>query len=213
LRKDELIRRLKFHCVHRHTGLDYPECYDQAHGKSEKVGFLDIETSNLNADFGIVLSWCIKEEGGRVIKRIITSDEIRQHIYDKNLLKDFCQQARQFSRLITYYGTRFDIPFLRTRCLFWNLPFPVYKELNHSDAYIIMKHRFNLHSKRLGVVAPFFKIPAKEHPLNPEIWFRCMSGDKRALAFVLTHNTEDVVSLEGLWEKISKFARIQNTSI
>ena len=213
LTKDEILKRYNFICVHHHRGTEHPKCYEQAKGLEDNIGFLDIETSNLSSDFGVVLSYCIGSEG-KYKKRVLSQKEIRKGIYDRRLLEECCRDIKDFSRVVTYYGSKFDIPFLRSRCLYWSLDFPVFKEVLHTDAYLVVKYKFGtLHSRRLGVVAPFFGIEAKTHPLSPQIWFKCMSGDEKALQFVLTHNIEDVISLEKLWKKISKYTKLNKTSI
>ena len=211
--KDELVDRLNFRCSHRHNGVDHWDCYDQQNGGPERVGFLDIESTNLKASFGIVLTYCIKADGGEIIENSVRPTELRRKVYDKRLMSDFCSHVRKFDRLITWYGNKFDIPFLRTRCLLYGLPFPLYKECLHTDAYLVARHKLKLHSNRLGAVSEFFGIPAKEHPLNPEMWLGCLSGDKKAIDFVLTHNREDVVSLEAVWGRIQAHSRLAKTSI
>lgn len=207
-------QKANFTCIHRHNGLTHPQCYRDNKELTQKIGFLDIEASNLSSDFGCILSYCIVDEKGKSYKRVLTPDEIKNGIYDKNLIKQLCQDIRNFTRIITYYGSKFDIPFIRSRSLLYNLPFPAYGELNHTDAYLVVKYKLGtLHSRRLGVVAPFFNIEAKGHPLNPTIWLKCLSGNKQALSWVLTHNLEDCESLRKLWKKISKFTRYANTSV
>lgn len=213
LKKEEILKRHFWRCVHGHTGLAHPKCYEQAHGVKEKIGFWDIEATNLSSDFGIILSYAIKYEGG-YISRLITPQEIKKEIYDKNLIRQLCDDLRKFDRIVTYYGTKFDFCFGRSRAVYWGLDFPTYKEIKHTDAYYIVKNKLGtIHSRRLGVVAPFFGIPAKASPLNPEVWFRCMSGNQKALNYVMKHNLEDVDSLSALWDKINRFTRIGDTSI
>jgi len=213
LNKAERRKRLEYRCEHRHNGISHNKCYDRAYDVEEKIGFFDIETSNLSGDFGVILSYCILGNDNKLIKRIITPEEIKKGIFDKELTKQLCVDLRKFDRVIGYYSSRFDGPFCRTRCVFWGHDFPLFKEIRHTDAYMLIKHKFNLHSKRLGVVAPFFGIKAKGHPLNPEVWFRCMSGDKKALEFVGKHNEEDVNSLKQLWERIENFTKLQDSSL
>jgi uncharacterized protein YprB with RNaseH-like and TPR domain len=214
LTKDEYLKRSRFRCKCGHNGLEHPNCYLRANLKDvERVGFFDIEASSLT-EFGIVLSYCIKEEGGRIYKRVLTPREIREGIYDKELLTQFCKDCRSFTRLIGYYSTKYDTCYLRMRCEYYKLPFPVFKEILHTDAYQVVKHKFGtFHSRRLGVACDFFGIKAKQHPLSPTIWVKCLSGDKRALDYVLSHNIEDVVSLEKLWHRIAKYTKLTKTSI
>jgi uncharacterized protein YprB with RNaseH-like and TPR domain len=213
LSKDEILKRHFFKCIHGHTGIEHPSCFEEKNGIKEKIGFLDIETSNLKANWGFVFSYCIKDAGGEITKRVLSPEEIKSGIYDKKLLTEFCKEARKYDRLIGYFSARFDIPFLRTRCVFYGLDFPVFKEIHHTDLYDILKRKFSLHSKRLQVVAEYFKIPAKGHKMNPTVWFAAMAGDKKALAWILTHNEEDVITTELLWNKVNDYARITKTSI
>ena len=213
LKKEEIVKRHNFHCTHGHTGLEHSSCYENTTGNKERIGYLDIEASNLNADFGFVLSYCIKVDGGEIIKRLITPEEIWSGDFDKRLMIQLCEDIRQFDRVLTYYGARFDMPFLRTRCIFHKLDFPQYQEVKHTDVYDITKRKLNLHSKRLEVICDFFNIAAKEHKMKPAIWNRCGAGHQKSLDYVLTHNIEDVVSLEELYHRIKDYARKTDTSI
>lgn len=179
----------------------------------EKIGYFDIESSNLSSDFGTVLCYAIKHDKG-VISNRLTTKEIKEGIYDKRLLSDLCKDLRKFDRIITWYGYKFDIPFVRSRAILHKLNFPLYKEVCHTDAYQKAKILIRtLHSKRLGVVAGFYGIKAKEHPLNPTVWLRCLSGDIDALEFVQTHCNEDVASLEKVWKRLMPYQKLTKTSI
>jgi len=219
LRKDEIIKRAKWKCPLKghsgHSGLEHPNCYELLNklDLEEKIGFLDIEASNLNADFGIVFSYCIKKQGGKILGRSVTEKEMRSGVYDKELLKECNDDLRKFDRIIGYYSTKFDIPYLRTRSIFYKLDFPIYKEIKHTDVYYIARSKLNLHRRRLQTCCEFFGIPCKGHPLRAEIWFKAMSGDKKALSFIFSHNKEDVVSLEKLYQRIVDYAYPHNKSI
>jgi len=93
------------------------------------------------------------------------------------------------------------------------LDFPIIKEIFHTDVYDIIKHKFNMSRRSLGKCCAFFNIPAKQHPLEPDVWQDALIGEKKALNYVYEHNIEDVVCLETLYNKISKYATINNTSI
>jgi uncharacterized protein YprB with RNaseH-like and TPR domain len=211
--KIELNDRLNFKCIHRHNGISHRLCYEQNKGLVEKIGYFDIESSNLSSDFGTVLCYAIKHKDG-LISNSLTPQEIKDGIYDKRLLTDLCKDLRKFHRIITWYGYKFDIPFVRSRAMLHKLGFPLYKEVYHTDAYQRAKVLIRtLHSKRLGVVASFYGIKAKEHPLNPTIWLRCLSGDQEALNFVQMHCNEDTASLEAVWKRLAPYQRLTKSSI
>jgi uncharacterized protein YprB with RNaseH-like and TPR domain len=203
-------------CKHGHTKSEHPNCFI----RDERIGFLDIEASNLNATFGICYLYCIKKLDGEIIRRSVTIEDLHKGIFDKSLLRQFIKDCELFDRLICHYGAGnrlFDINFLRTRAVKWKLPFPEYKFMHIADTFPILKNKFKLHSNRLEVACDFFGIPAKKHKLNPDVWLKMITGNpkmmKQALAYIMTHCAEDVVSLEMLWKRIYRYVKINNTSI
>ena len=221
LLKSELVWLGNHYCKHHHTYLEHYACFIAEHPKDspiaipEVIGFLDIEASNLHATFGYIFSYCIKQLDDKLIARIITPADIRTGRFDKNLIKNFIEDSKEFDRMIVYWGKdrRYDVPFLRTRAVFWEHDFPTYRELFVTDVYDIVKAKLRLHRNKLQTACDFFDIPSKGHRLKPEIWQTAMAGDKKALDYILEHNKEDVYSLESLWKKLERFVRKSKTSI
>lgn len=219
LKKDELLKRLKFRCKHHHNGLSHYQCFDRYYGLRQRIGFLDIEASNLNATFGIVYTYCIKELDGKLYKRAVTSHELYNAKFDKLLLMQLIRDLENFDKVVVHYGgdRKFDFPMVRSRSVYWRLPFPEYKFISIADTHTILKNKFRLHSNRLETACDFYNIPAKGHKLKPDIWLLMITGNrkhmKKALRYIMRHNVEDVLSLEALWKKIHKFVREGNTSI
>ena len=133
--------------------------------------------------------------------------------FDKQVCEQFCKDARQFDRLIGWYSERFDGPYARTRCMYHKIDFPLYKEIKHTDAWKVARKKMKLHSNRLGVVAPFLGIRAKDHPLNPNVWLKCLSGNQEALDFVMVHNEEDVESLKRVWHRMEDYVKVDGASL
>lgn len=212
LSKAELVARARFRCKHRHSGLDHTTCYERDH-PSERVGFFDIESTNLNASFGYCLSFCIKKQGGEILKRCVKPQEIRAKNYDKRLCEQFVADCYNFDRLIGWYSSRFDVPFMRTRCLYWGIDFPPFGSMFHTDAWFSCRSKLRLHSNRLEAACTFFDIPSKCHRLTPQVWQAAAAGDKKSLDFILTHNVEDVESTEAIWNKLSSYTRLNKTSV
>jgi len=213
MRKDEILKRANFLCEHGHNGLSHPQCYQLATNGPEKVGILDIECSGLKADFGLVLSYHFRDLNNKCCGRSLTTDEIRGKSKDMDLIQDCINDMKQYDRLVTYYGTRFDIPFIRTKATHYKLEFPSFGELTHTDLYFIVKHKFKLHRNSLQAACDYFYIPSNGSRLNSEIWTDALVGDKKALDYVFKHNMEDTDSTLKLFNKISNYTRIKNTSI
>jgi uncharacterized protein YprB with RNaseH-like and TPR domain len=205
-------------CRHRHTYLEHYRCFLEEKPVSpmkERIGFLDIETSNLKASFGYIISYCIKEMGGEMYERLITPKEIKTGVFDRELLKQFFTDVSRFDRVCVYWGKdrRHDVPFLRTRALKAGTDFPLYRDICVIDLYDWGKNKLSLHSYKLGVVCQELGIPAKEHPLDGTTWVRAMAGDKDALNYILTHNREDVVCMEPLYTRLEPFMRKTKVTI
>lgn len=200
--------------------IHHPGCFvaELGHGsmvEHERIGFLDIETTNLSADFGYILSYYILGLDGTIYKRLLTKEEINTFVFDKDLMVQFLKDIQNFDRLIVYYGRdyRFDVPYLRTRALKWGLEFPEYRDYFITDVYDIVKKKFRLHRNRLENICDLLGISSKGHRLNPEVWFRSQAGDEEALAYVAKHNEEDVFSLRDAWLRTKGFTSMQRTSI
>lgn len=223
LLKREMLWLMTHRCRHSHFFSEHISCYfdekpwlkDRNAPGVERVGFLDIESTGLKANWDLVLCYCIKSLDGEMTERSVSPKEIRSFDFDKNVVNQFCKDIRNFDRVVVHFGRdrRHDLPFLRTRALKWGLDFPTYKELNVTDTYDMAKSKLSLHSYRLEAICNFFEIPAKEHKLDVNIWQRARIGDKKSLDWILKHCREDVISLERVWKMLVPFFRGSNTSI
>lgn len=182
---------------------------------NERIGFFDIEASNLKATFGYMFCYCIKELDGKIIANSVTQKEILNYDFDKRLMKELCADLRKFDRIVVQYGSdyKFDLPFVRTRAVHYGLDFPLYKEINVTDTHSILKAKFKLHSNRLETACQFFDIEAKGHKLEPVIWNKALAGDPKSLDYILTHCKEDVVSLEEVYKRICDYVAEGKRSI
>lgn len=209
LKKEELVKYATEKCQHRHTFLEHPSCFNNEID-SGRLGFLDIEASNLKANFGIVLSYCIKDEKSNVVYgRHITKEEIqgKDKTYDKQLLTECIADMRKFKRLISYYGTGYDMPFLLTRALKWKLDYPLYGEIKHFDLYYLAKSKLNLHRKSLEVVTKWLDIEGKNH-VDWEHWEAAVfRQEKKSLEYILDHNKRDVIILQEAYERLIGYTK------
>ena len=231
LSKSDILALSRMTCKeHGHSYLVHPNCAlkegvlletTNAKGKKtfrikERIGFLDIENFSfyMKADMGIVLSYCIKELDGPIIANALTMKELQGKVEDRRLLKDLIKDMEKFTRLIGFYSTRFDFPFVRTRCLMHGYDFPIYKSIYHTDIYYLVRNKFCLKSNRLQNACKQFGIPAKDTHFEWDTWKNAvMKGSKKDLNKILEHNKEDVISTELLWKKVSAFGMESKRSI
>jgi uncharacterized protein YprB with RNaseH-like and TPR domain len=218
LLKDEMLWLYNHYCKHGHRYTEHPTCFaleQPAEIPQEVIGFVDIETSNLDADFGWIFCYSLKPMNGELIHRCATPKEVRGYKFDEGVMRQFLKDIKGYDRLVGYYSKdrRFDIPYLRTRALKWGMDFPGWKEMLFTDAFDLVKPKLKLHRNRLEVACDLLGIPSKEHRLNPEVWQRAQAGSKKALDYIQTHCDEDVYSLEAVFNRLNIFARIGKTSI
>ncbi|MHB8603376.1 MAG: ribonuclease H-like domain-containing protein [Nitrosotalea sp.] len=190
----------------------------------ERIGFYDIEATNLASDFGYMLCWYLKEQDKhdqfwfddrltkqkacnckpRFISWSVTRKDIQNHKWDLEGCKQFLQVARDFDRVIGYFSKYFDSQFIKDRCLYWAAKGYISRHeidaiswgvLKHTDVWRIAKNNINPHSRRLESLVKFFHIGEKTD-LDPEIWISAQSGDPKALNYIEHHCKSDVLTLE-----------------
>lgn len=132
---------------------------------------------------------------------------------DKSVVKNCIRDMMLFDKIVTFYGARFDLPFLRTRALVHKIKFPGYGEQRHIDVYFIARGKLRLNSNRLEVVARTILGETQKTKIEYKHWLRGTQGNKRSLAYILDHNKRDVLDLEKVYNVLIGFKRQTNTSI
>lgn len=217
LLKREMVWLAENKCRHGHTYLEHYACFLQEKPDTsplvEKVAIFDIETTGLKANWSHMLCWQIKEAGKDFVYGDLITTKHARDKDDYSLIKSAVKSIREYDRVVTWYGTRFDLPYLRSRAMFHGIDFPTYKELVHTDLYYLARSKLCLHSNRLGSVCQFFGIEAKNHPMTPELWVRAGRGDKEALEEILTHCEEDVRSTDSCLDLLLMYSPATQRSI
>lgn len=183
--------------------------------EEERIGFLDLEASNLKANIGNLISWAIKPLGVKKVafdawtrKEAINWDKM-----DRRIMKSLIKELQNYDLIVTYYGTGFDIKFMRTRAMILGLPgFPEFGTLKHFDVYYAVRNKMCLYSNRLAVATQALGIEGKT-PLPASIWGPARLGYKEALADIKVHNVEDVKILEDLYNEILPYCQVTRKSI
>src|SRR5258708_128871 len=119
------MKKSKF-CQHRHTQEDHPNCFTNLWYKKpgQSLCYLDIEASGLDADNSWMLSWAIKPATEKsVLFDYITFEDIFESPgkvkldFDAYLTETLIENMRQFTGIVTYYGTGFDIKYIRAKAM------------------------------------------------------------------------------------------------
>lgn len=230
-KSEKLLETL--HCVHRHTIDSHPHCFslgkvlDKVAKKYSqftekpwytypgyKIGYFDIEVDNLQADRGIILTWALKEkDSDEIFTGKIRKRELYTGVLDKRIVKDLVKKMQEFSILVGYYSTRFDVPFVRTRALINGLDFPPYGKPYHFDLYYTVRNKFALSRNSLAKAVEMLVRDDEKTHCSAETWSKAKYGDPRALKEILEYNVHDVIITEKLHNKIAPFAKWSRRSI
>ena len=204
--------------AHRHTYLDHYGCYlKENQTRSETIGYFDIETSNLDADFGIILSYCILNDAtNEILEGVITPEDIAQATpgqEDKVLVTKLVEDLQRFDKLVTFYGARFDIPYIRTRARVDGVTFPTWGTLKHKDIYFTVRGKFKLSSNRLENACRVILGKTRKTRVDAKHWRAGVRGEASGLAYILKHNRFDVQDLKRLYRAVIDYARPGANSI
>jgi hypothetical protein len=116
---------------------------------------------------------------------------------DKQMLIDFVKVANQADELIAHNGDRFDIKWIRTRCIYHRVPMlPNYRTL---DTLKKAKSGFNFNSNKLDYIAKFLGVGAKISHSGFDMWVKVMKGDAEAMDEMVNYCNGDIVVLEDVF--------------
>jgi|WetSurMetagenome_2_1015567.scaffolds.fasta_scaffold00807_27 uncharacterized protein YprB with RNaseH-like and TPR domain len=214
------MTKKELRCKHRHTEIEHPQCFmngklidDAQWWKQVRTGYLDIETTRFDAVFGYMLSWSIEDrESGKVLSDGITRADINSGHFDRRIVKSLLKAMEQFDCVVTYYGTGFDIPFIRTRAYANQLGFFNMGQIKHIDLYYVVKSKLKLNRSSLEAATKLFGIAGKNH-VEGDIWLRAALGDPKSMKYILDHNKIDVVILHKLHDCLETQSKFTKRSI
>lgn len=208
---------------------EHPQCWIRERQEfriEEKIGYLDIENSNLDAPFGFVLSWCIKEDGGGVTGMHLIPDDFKKElanplkekvVVDERILKTLVKEIKKYDRIAVYWGKnrRHDIPYIRHRAIKLGLDFPLYKSVYCTDVWDMGKSLLKMgpYNNSLWSVCNEFDVPAKGTKCPRYYWPKASMGHMDAIKTIYQHNIEDVESLEPLYHMLDPFYRKIKASV
>lgn len=204
-------------CRHRHLYIHHPQCYLEEVRAKEKKAYFDIETfaSGFNADRGILLCYCLLDaETGKIHGRSITPEEIfdRKRGRDKRLVQECVDDIKKFDRIYTWYGSGFDIPWMRARAVKHGLRFIEHGERFHKDLYYVGR-KFKYSSKSLENMARQVLGSTRKTRFDYDSWLDAVLGDRKSLASIFEHCRYDVQDLKDIHHVIEPYYIERDTSI
>lgn len=174
---------------------------------------LDIETTDLAADRGVVLCVCYESSKEPGAVRTLRNDKISKSWKkgirgdDKEIVRQTCGLITEHDVIVAHNGMRFDLPFLRTRALHWGLPALI--EPKVVDPLKILWNKHRLRHNSLGVIADHLGLKDRKTPLEMSVWADAMlNGSKAAMDVIVEHCEADVRVLTGVLSRMTPFIKV-----
>lgn len=190
------------------------------------IGVFDIETTNLDAEHGQILTIGLliyhTQTGKTEIKTYsIKTKEIFRAVrkgdvqFDKRIIKEFLHDLKEenIQLLIGHYShgwNKFDMPFLRARAFICKIEklLPKHKEIRFADTWKGAHMLLKIHGYSLENVGDAVGAKTSKTKVSAIEWQLAKYGNKRGLGYVLNHNIRDVKRTYEIFRKIEEFLPI-----
>lgn len=170
---------------------------------SPNIGFFWSAGYKINVDYTNIIREreiiciCYKWEGERKVHSLQWDGKQS----DKKMLIDFMQVMKDADEMIGHNGDKFDLAWIRTRCLFHRIPmFPTYRTI---DTLKAARSKFRFNSNRLNYIADYLGVGNKHHTTF-DLWRKivldkCDTSMKKMVAYC----KQDVKLLERVFVEIA----------
>lgn len=126
---------------------------------------------------------------------------------DKRMLEQFIAVANTANELVGHNGDKFDLAWIRTRCLFHGIDmFPTYQTI---DTLKVARSKFRFQSNRLNYIAEFLGLGGKiktEFNLWKDI---LLNKDKVAMEKMIKYCKKDVSLLEEVYKLLGSHIAVK----
>ena len=120
---------------------------------------------------------------------------------DKAMLLKFIEVANVASELVGHNGDKFDLAWIRTRCLYHGLDmFPKYVTI---DTLKVARSKFKFNSNRLNYIADYLGLGQKIKT-DFDLWRTILlDNNKKSMESMIKYCKKDVALLEKVYKKLS----------
>lgn len=168
---------------------------------------LDIETTDLKANFGYIIAAVLVPLYGGPPKvfRLDDPDYRTTEVYnDSHLVAALATDLDECTCVLGWNIKMFDIPFINTRLMHAGEP-PLEKRMCIDLMYYARRPNMVLHSSRLESVMDFLKLKSRKSKVDPDIWVRAKELEVDAMDYVVRHCVADTRALKEAWEYLRPF--------
>ena len=127
---------------------------------------------------------------------------------DKKMLEQFIEVANQATELVGHNGDKFDLSWIRTRCLFHKINmFPKYVTI---DTLKVARSKFRFNSNRLNYIANYLGIGQKIKT-EFDLWKSILlHDDPKAMEKMIKYCKMDVILLEKVFKYLNNHIEVKS---
>lgn len=172
----------------------------------------DLECTNLNADFGVILCGVVKGAGQPA--KVFRADKLNKkwatkRSDDSAVLMAIVEELDKYDIWVAHNGAKFDVPWLRSRMLRHGLGLLPTKKL--VDPVQLARNKLKLSYNSLEKVANHLKCNSKTEVL-PDMWLSAsLDGCRKSMDYIVEHCVQDVLVLEQVVSRLKGYASVINS--
>lgn len=166
-----------------------------------RIASFDIETTNLRANFGVVICGAVQPHTGRreAIKvyrqEVVSSD-------DSAVVNDLITELNTYTILIAHNGVGFDRKFLNTRAVKHGLPV-LSPRLKMYDPVRVARRELLMSWNGLDALAQYLGCRHQKYGTVGELWIKAaLDHDPAALEEIVKHCVADVKVLDEVADRL-----------
>lgn len=126
---------------------------------------------------------------------------------DKQMLKRFATVIDSADEVITQNGDRFDIKWLRARCMYHGIPLS--PKFNSIDTLKMARAQFNMNSNKLDYMGQFLG-EGQKIKTDYDLWRDIvLHNDKKALTKMVDYCKEDVNLLDRVYRRLQEYTPVK----
>ena len=141
-----------------------------------RKAFFDIECNHLNADWGLLICACIKWSDKKTIETFRITDHKQASLNDdRGIAKAIRDSLEEAYTIVTWYGKKFDVPYLQSRLLKWGETI-MSPNISHLDLWATARYQLRLSSNRLANIERFLELDATKTPINQGLGLKLLQA-------------------------------------
>lgn len=172
-----------------------------------KVGIVDLETSSLYANTGIILCGSFKQYGADKVTTI-RADKFpswkSKRSNNKEVVLAITEALKQFDVLVAYNGQYFDKTFLNSMCLKYEIE-PSIRWVKFIDPVLIARRHLRIARNSLTSLVDYFNIQDTKSPVEFKHWMQAaLDGNKTSMNYICEHCEKDILALESVYDRVRR---------